>query len=249
MLNNQRAMTDMTIMTLKHSLCGCLVDVSAEQIARFINHPGIGLLEWRLDDFLRRHSVEATIRAMELLSVSPRRPVLVTNRPMGEGGLFEGPETLRIYILQKAVEAGAEWVDLEWAASGDALERLQSSTADVLLSHHDFSGTPDRESLRSMAREMAARGTRAIKIVTYAHQPEDNLRVLDLIPFGRRELGIDVIAFCMGPLGRWSRFACLMLGSPWTYVQLPGTSPVASGQFSLDEMRALLKLGGWMDGN
>lgn len=249
MLNNHGPVTDMTTTPLKSSLCGCLVDVSAEQIAEFLNHPGIGLLEWRLDDFLRHHSVEATIRAMELLSVSPRRPVLVTNRPMAEGGLFEDPETLRIDILQKAVEAGAEWVDLEWAASGDALERLQSKDVRVLISHHDFSGTPDRESLRSMAREMAARGTRAIKIVTYAHESEDNLRVLDLIPFGRRELGIDVIAFCMGPLGRWSRFACLPLGSPWTYVQLPGTSPAAPGQFSLDEMRALLKLGGWMEGN
>jgi 3-dehydroquinate dehydratase type I len=236
-------------MTLKHSLCGCLVDVSAEQIAGFLNHPGVELLEWRLDDFLRHHSLEETIRAMELLSVSPRCPVLVTNRPVGEGGMFEGPEALRIDILQRAVDAGAEWIDLEWTASGGALERLQSRDVRILISHHDFSGTPDRESLRSMAREMAARGAKAIKIVSYAHEPEDNLRVLDLIPFGRRELGIDVIAFCMGPLGRWSRFACLLLGSPWTYVQLPGTSPVAPGQFSLDEMRALLKLGGWMEGS
>ena len=232
-----------------YSLCGCLVDVSTEQIGRFLNHPGIDFLEWRLDVFLRDHSLEETLDALRLLAASPRRPIIATNRPRREGGMFEGSEDLRLHILRRAVEAGAEWVDVELDASRDALDWLHAGSAGkagVIVSHHDFAGTPARSDLERLAREMAGRGAKVIKIVTQARQPEDNLRVLDLIPFGRRELGIDVIAFCMGPVGRWSRFACLMLGSPWSYVQLPGTSPAAPGQFTLDAMLKLLALGDWM---
>lgn len=239
-------------MKTNYSLCGCLVDVSTEQIVRFLNHPGIDLLEWRLDVFLRHHSPQETIDALRFLATSARRPIIATNRPKREGGMFEGSEELRLDILRKAVEAGAEWVDLELDASRDALEWLPAAStgsagkAGLIISHHDFTGTPARSDLERLAREMARRGAKVIKIVTQAHRPEDNLRVLDLIPFGRRELGIDVIAFCMGPVGRWSRFACLMLGSPWSYVQLPGTSPAAPGQFTLDAMRKLLALGDWV---
>lgn len=233
----------------KGSLCGCLADVSAEQITRYLQYPGIDLLEWRLDHFLRDHSMKETLDAMALLSESPRHPIVVTNRPKAEGGMFEGPEELRVDIIKRAAAAGAEWADLELRTSRDVVEWIQSRGVRALISHHDFSGTPDRASLQRLAKEMAGRGTNAIKIVTYAHAPEDNLRVLDLIPFGRHELGIGVIAFCMGPLGRWSRFACLFLGSPWTYVQLPGSSPSAPGQLTVDEMHALLNLGDWLPQN
>ncbi len=109
-----------------------------------------------------------------------------------------------------------------------------------LLSHHDFSATPDRLTLQRLAAAMAQRKPHAIKIVTYARTPEDNLRVLDLIPFGRQELGMEVLAFCMGPLGRWSRLVSLLLGSPWAYVQFPELSAAAEGQFTATEMRQLL---------
>jgi 3-dehydroquinate dehydratase I len=242
---------DSETMKTKYSLCGCLVDVSAEQIVRFLDHPGIDLLEWRLDVFLQHHSLQETIDALRLLATSPRHPVIATNRPRREGGMFDGDEELRLDILKKAMEAGAEWIDIELHASRESLEWLSAASAGgtgssrALISHHDFTGTPERPALRRLAEEMAQRGAKAIKIVTQAHQPEDNLRVLDLIPFGRRELGIDVIAFCMGSVGRWSRLASLMLGSPWTYVQLPSTSPAAPGQLTLDAMRNLLALGDW----
>lgn len=227
------------------SLCGCLLDAPLHDLPRFLNYPGVDVIEWRLDTFMGKHSRETTLEALGLLASGPRHPVLATNRPAREGGAFEGSEELRIDILRRAAEAGAEWADMESDVPKEALERVQAAGARVLLSHHDFSATPDRSSLQRLAEEMARKGAEAIKITTYAQSAEDNLRVLDLIPFGRHRLGIDVIAFCMGPLGRWSRFACLLLGSPWTYVQLPEQSAAAPGQFTAPQMHALLEAGGW----
>lgn len=191
--------------------------------------------------FLKHHSLEATFAALTSLSAFPRHPVVVTNRPKREGGEFEGPEELRFEILHKAIEAGAEWVDLEGWVDEPTLQSFQAQNARILLSHHDFLGTPDDQSLQRLAETLAEKRPHAIKLATHAQTPEDNLRVLELIPFGQQQLGVEVLAFCMGPLGRWSRLICLLLGSPWTYVQLPELASAAPGQWTATEMRRLLE--------
>ncbi len=234
-------------MKRKTALCGCLLDVPIEEIPKLLTNDQVDLLEWRLDMFIQKHSLEKTLEALRFLSTEPRLPVLVTNRPVREGGVLEMNEELRLEVLRKAVGAGAEWVDLEEDTPESIVEEFKSRGTRTLLSHHVFSGTPDRLTLQRLAERMAIKKPHVLKIVTLAHAPEDNLRVLDLIPFGREELGMEVIAFCMGPAGRWSRFACLPLGSPWTYVQLPGPSVAAPGQFTAAEMHTILETGNWLE--
>jgi 3-dehydroquinate dehydratase type I len=206
-----------------------------------LRHPELDLIEWRLDLFSVQHTWEKTLDALSVLSDVERHPVLAANRLKAQGGAFEGPESFRVDVLKRAVAAGAEWVDLEEETSEDVLNWFKAKDVKLLLSHHDFSGTPDLSTLKHKVSGMAQRGVQAAKIATYASTPEDNLRVLELIAFGRRELGIDVIGFCMGPLGRWSRVVSLLLGSLWTYVQLPGQSGSAPGQFTPSEIRVLLE--------
>lgn len=225
----------------KPALCGCMMDFFPRNSPLHLKLPGVDLLEWRLDTLADRESPDAVLEALGMLASADRHPVVATNRPTREGGAFQGDEASRIEILRKAAESGAEWVDLENDVPRDSVEWVRSTGAQILLSFHDFSGTPDRPVLGRLLGTMAAKAPGAVKITTYARSPEDNLRVLELIPLGRREYGIDVIAFCMGPLGRWSRAACVLLGSPWTYVQLPGHSAAAPGQFTAPEMRHLLE--------
>jgi 3-dehydroquinate dehydratase I len=222
------------------ALCGCVTDVPAAQLRGLFQHPEVDLLEWRLDVFFKHHGWEETLKALRVLSAFPRHPIVATNRPQREGGTFAGTEEQRLEILDKAVEAGAEWVDLEDWVGETTLQDFRSRKARVLLSHHDFSVTPDRLTLQRHAEAMARKKPHAIKIVTYARTPEDSLRVLELIPFGHQELGVEVLAFCMGPLGCWSRLVSLLLGSPWAYVQLPELAAAAEGQLTAAEMRALL---------
>lgn len=228
-------------MTPKPLLCGCLTDARDVSLPGLFHHPEVDLLEWRLDLFLKMHSLAETFTAFATLAAGHRHPVVVTNRPQREGGAFQGPETLRLETLQRAIEAGAEWVDLEGWLDHATLQSFRTQNVRILLSHHDFSGTPDQPSLRRLVETMVEKRPHAVKITSYAQTPEDNLRVLGLIPFGQ-QLGVEVLAFCMGPLGRWSRLVCLLLGSPWTYVQLPELAPAAPGQWTAAELRRHLEV-------
>lgn len=221
-------------------LCGCLVDLMPADVPRYLRSPEVGMLEWRLDLSCRKAGVTMVESGLQLLGRSPRHPVLATNRPVREGGAYEGTESKRLEILRKALDSGAEWVDLEHDSSEETVRAFRVAGARVLLSHHDFTATPDASALRRLAERLALKGPDAIKIVTHAVHPEDNLRVLSLIPFIQHELGRDALAFCMGPVGRWSRPVSLILGSPWTYVQLTALSAAAPGQFSAREMREAL---------
>ena len=69
-----------------------------------------------------------------------RHRVVVTCRPIWEGGRFDGPEDVREAILRQALEAGAEFVDVEWKAGFTAL--VSEYRDRVVLSSHDFTGVP-----------------------------------------------------------------------------------------------------------
>ena len=218
-------------------LCGCITKVAPDRLPELLRFPHVDMAEWRLDNFLRMNGRESTDRAIDLLSSLPRRlPVIATVRPTWEGGEYDGPEPRRLTLLQKAATAGAEWVDVEDEVHEEELAGFAG--ARIVLSRHDFAGTPDSATLRRTLERMARKKTHAAKIVTTAQSPEDCLRVLDLIPFGKKEFDLDVTAFCMGPLGGWSRIVCLLMGSPWSYVRIPGLSEAAPGQFTSEEARA-----------
>jgi len=88
---------------------------------------------------------------------------------------------------------------------------------------------------------MTATGAGMVKIITYARAPEDNLRVLGLIPLAR-ELGIKIIAFCMGPAGRISRISTLMMGGHVSFASLEEGQESASGQIPVRKMKQLLEM-------
>ena len=77
-----------------------------------------------------------------------------------------------------------------------------------------------------------------IKIVTTSKSISDTIRVLSLYKIRKKK--INLISFAMGDHGRISRIICTKMGSPYTYVSLG--KPVASGQFSLNEMKMIMAL-------
>ncbi|MDD5170215.1 MAG: type I 3-dehydroquinate dehydratase, partial [Syntrophales bacterium] len=176
-----------------------------------------------------------------------RGPVLVTIRRREEGGAFDGPEELRVRLLENAVTLGADYVDLEASTEPALIARLKehieacSSRTNLILSWHDFAGTPSAGRLRSRFLEMATIGADIVKMVPYARRHEDSLRVLDLISYAGRK-GQKIIAFCMGPSGRLSRVISPMLGACMTFVSLDHGLESAPGQLTIDEMKLMWKL-------
>lgn len=172
-------------------------------------------------------------------------PVIVTNRRREEGGGFTGTEEERIGLLKEAVRLGADYVDIE-AATDPTLkkglkETLLGRSAQLIVSWHDFSGTPTAEFLRKKLTACMADGPAIVKIVTHATMTADCLRLLELIPYARQR-DQAITAFCMGKPGKISRIMAPMLGSVISYASLEPEEASAPGQLTIRQLREIFRI-------
>ncbi|HUK36364.1 MAG TPA: type I 3-dehydroquinate dehydratase, partial [Vicinamibacterales bacterium] len=140
-----------------------------------------------------------------------RVPVIVTCRPVWEGGAFTGSEQERKQILADALARGAEYVDLEWKAG---FTDLITSTGGrrVVLSSHDFAGVP--ADLRQRERAMRATGAEIVKLAVKTSRLRDCLPLLDL---GAQAAAGSTVLIGMGECGLATRVLARKFGSVWTY--------------------------------
>ncbi len=172
---------------------------------------------------------------------SAAKPVMVTYRSKKEGGQGLAPYEIRVRHLIHAIEAGADFVDVEYSMPQIYRQEIFQSRgqAKLIISSHFSNKTPSRERLEDLVRRMTATGADIVKVVTHAQVPEDNLRVLGLIPFARN-LGIEIIAFCMGAAGIISRVFTLILGGYVSFASLETGEESAPGQMSIQDMKQML---------
>lgn len=157
-----------------------------------------------------------------------------------------------------AIRKGAKYVDVEIEAPVDFLEYVkvyaQVNGAKLIISYHDFNGTPSFDELRQIADVCRRKGADIVKIVTTAHNISDAVRTLDLykLPGWAKEFttnnysqvkDVKLLAFSMGEAGQFSRYLCLKLGAPYTYCAAEEGAATASGQYTVGEMEELLKTG------
>ena len=174
---------------------------------------------------------------------SATKPVLVTYRSKKEGGRGSAGYGTRVRYLSDAMEAGADYVDVELSIPLEWRQRVfqMKGSCGLVVSCHLLNGTPHREKLERIMENMAATGADIVKIVTWARAWEDNLRVLEIIPKAQA-MGIGIIAFCMGPLGRISRIASPLMGGYMTFASLEKGQESASGQIPAPDMKKILEM-------
>jgi 3-dehydroquinate dehydratase-1 len=183
-------------------------------------------------DFLNPDSVP---EALHLIRKDSGRCVS-TLRPIREGGKFSGSEKNRISIIKLIAEYDPFLLDIEYNTlrKNRNLQRyLKNTDTSLLVSWHNFKQTPTVPVLKKKLLEMKKFSSN-IKIVTMARSVNDGSRILSLY---NNSKNVKLIAFSMGNFGKMSRLLCLLLGSPYTYVSLG--KPIASGQFSLDEVKSI----------
>jgi 3-dehydroquinate dehydratase/shikimate dehydrogenase len=161
-----------------------------------------------------------------------RRPVIVTCRPVWEGGRFAGSEEDRKRLLADAIAGGAEYVDIEWRAGFDDLIARAASER-VVLSNHDFTGVPP--DLESRLRAMRCTGVKTIKLAVQTSRLSDCVRLRDLAAAAGDSGTLVVIG--MGDHGFATRAMPGRFGSAWTYAGALRAVGQVSAQSILDDYR------------
>jgi 3-dehydroquinate dehydratase type I len=169
------------------------------------------------------------------------RPLLVTYRSVKEGGEGNADPEMHAEYLLSAIQSGAAFVDVELSLPVKLREKIICSAGrtETVLSTHIMDATPSREELNKIYRDCTAMGADIVKIVTWAGNWADNLRVLELIPHARK-FAVKISAFCMGPMGRISRVFSHLLGGYITFVALDRQEEFAKGQICLQDMKKIL---------
>ncbi|MBN2121836.1 type I 3-dehydroquinate dehydratase [Candidatus Micrarchaeota archaeon] len=147
-------------------------------------------------------------------------------------------DSLRKELLLAAIDSGAAYVDLEVEmAEGmrkEIADRAKERGCKLIVSFHDFSGTPKREELGKIVERCFSCGADVAKIACMVDSQQDNARLLGLLGEWK---GLIVIG--MGKKGRSTRVLAPLLGAEFTFASLGGKT--APGQMELGKMREIIE--------
>ena len=99
--------------------------------------------------------------ALSLLEAGIELPVVLTCRPLRQGGHFPGTEEERCAILRKAIESGVSWVDLETDIEPNLrsdLIKLAGKKTSIIASAHFDRAPDDSQEVIEKVRDMAGHG-------------------------------------------------------------------------------------------
>jgi 3-dehydroquinate dehydratase/shikimate dehydrogenase len=197
---------------------------------------GERFLEFRLDHLSRPEAGIPLIR--DFLAEFPDLTLLATCRRHQNGGKFNGSIEEEIRILDAAVAAGAKAVDIEIESAENIAARLDTirGQAWLIISYHNFSGTP---SLDHVFRRMQKVSADAFKIVTTARKPSDSHRVLALAKANPKA---NLILLAMGETGFATRVLSPAYGGLFSYAAPNSAEGTATGQISARMLRNLYRI-------
>lgn len=207
-------------------ICTTLQNKSLDEIFELLDRPEIEMAEIRLDRCgLSQDEIE------ELFSVSDT-PLIATCR------ISEAmPASLAEARLIKAIQSGAAFVDVELEAPAMMSKRIRREANEygtvLIRSFHDFEGTDSTLALNALVEKCFHLGAGIAKLVTTAHSQSDINKVVAL--YNEFEPA-NLVAFCMGEVGRESRIKCLKKGAPFSYAALDESDCAAPGQWPVEQM-------------
>jgi 3-dehydroquinate dehydratase-1 len=195
---------------------------------------GVGIAELRIDLFARRDPAYVLAQIGRLKGL----PKLATVRLAAEGGAWTGGEAERI-DLYEAILSSVDGIDLELRAT-EALTRLapqaQVNGKLLVVSHHDFTGTPPYPVLADVAARAVSAGADIVKIAAQVNDDADIsvlARLLDEKP------APNLVVIGMGDLGVPTRLMFPRDGSLFTFAA-KGERTTAPGQMAYGRMANLL---------
>ena len=192
---------------MRYRFCVSLTERSTKACIEIISSSDADLIEHRMD-FMDEIDMLTEIYA------ASDKPIIATCRSIEEGGQFQGTEESRVDYLLDAVSAGASYVDIEVDTNPELLalvkEKVAKTEGKIILSKHYHDHTPRESVLLNMLDRLGNMEADIIKLVSTPRTTNDCLRVLQLY-HKENPPGLPLIAFGMGPLGRFTRVSALVL--------------------------------------
>ena len=188
-------------------------------------------IEFRLDYLNKPAAAFAKFRAF--LAANTAATVVATCRCDAYGGQFKGKNDEAADILVKAAEAGFQIIDVELESaeklSKANVEKLRSSSAALMLSHHDFQATKDLDGILARMKPFQPE---FYKIVPTAKTLADNLTLMHFLERTSDSMNASVVGICMGEVGIISRVLGLRAGSAFTFASAHVGEETAPGQIA-----------------
>lgn len=155
------------------------------------------------------------------------------------GGLYKGDEDSRVELLNRCIDAGASYIDIELNSPKSSLEflrkKIDQTSAQLIISQHDFQKTPSSDELIETVEKMREAGADIGKLITTASSPDDNMIMLVVLQYAVKK-GFPLIGFCMGEAGGVSRVITCEFGGYMTYCCKDTLTATAPGQIDAKTM-------------
>jgi len=185
------------------------------------------------------------VQGVKRLIAAKRVPIIATCRKKDEGGKWERSETERAEILRAAIANGAEHVDIELSMDArlrdELIREAKAKGTDVIVSFHDFSGTPEYDKLAGVVDAELAAGADIAKVACMGNAIEDNIRMLHVIEYAKKK-NVKIIALIMGKYGKPARVMSPFFGAYLTFASLNKGKESAPGQMPIEKMKQLYSL-------
>ncbi len=225
------------------SLMARTLDEAASEAALY-QSADFDILEWRADyfegdDFRPFHGVLRTLR-----EAFPEKPILFTFRTKKEGGQRDlSQEAYGILNGYVAWTGLADLVDVELSTGilgivPAMVHYAQDHGLKVVVSSHDFEGTPPREEMLWRLRKMREYGADIPKLAVMPRTKRDVLNLLDVTLEMSETSDCPIITMAMGKEGVVSRLSGEVFGSAATFGSVQRAS--APGQVAAGELRKIL---------
>jgi 3-dehydroquinate dehydratase/shikimate dehydrogenase len=197
---------------------------------------GETFLEFRLDYLDCPERGAEAIR--DFLRLHPECMILATCRRHQNRGKFNGSIDDQLRVLDLAIRFGAQAVDVEIETAEAAADKLNifRGHAQLVISYHNFEGTPQLDLVLARLSHIAADG---YKVVTTARKPSDCGRVLSLAKTHPR---VPLIVLAMGEMGFPTRVLSTAFGGRYTYAAPMTAEGTAAGQVCAKMLRHLYRV-------
>lgn len=205
------------------------------------------VVEWRVDFFAAIADANAVVEAARALRrLAGDTPLLFTRRAAHEGGSpITVGEDVVIGVYEAICASGAvDFIDYELSQSAANRAKLREVSraegVSMIMSFHDFAGTPSIDGMVAKLADAAGQGADIAKLAVTPKSAGDVAALLQATSIAGERLPIPVITMSMGGIGAISRLGGWIFGSALTFAV--GVSSSAPGQIAVEDLRAGLQM-------